>query len=99
MNQYWSSRVDEIEAAIATLVRIDVESSRLSMRSVGFTNLTSLRDDLVANIHRAANAPREAIILNEVCQKGRRIKDVAAEFGISPSTVRRDMDRAQERGY
>lgn len=90
-----------IDRAIKELLDIDMNLARSTGNvSVGFSQLKEMSQTLKANAHKAVHAPavtnRERTMHEMICGKGYKIREVAAKYGCSPSTVRRALDKVTE---
>ena len=92
---------NNINRLMCDLVEIDMRIAKASGNvSVGFAAIRNMSDTLKANAAKAIFSPtvtdRDRAIHKAVCSSGRTIKSVAKDYGCSPSTVRRSMDKVTE---
>ena len=92
---------NSIDRLMKDIVEIDMRIARHSGNvSVGFTAIKEMSQNLKANAAKAIFSPkvtsRDVAIHKAVCSSGRTIKSVAKDYGCSPSTVRRSMDKVTE---
>ena len=90
-----------IDRAIMEILDIDMTLAKSTGNvSVGFKAIKDMQQTLKANAAKAVFSPKvsnEARTMHElVVRKGYKIREVAAKYGCSPSTVRRNMDKVTE---
>ena len=92
---------NNIDRLMKDIVEIDMRIAKASGNvSVGFRAIKEMSQTLKANAAKAVHSPkvpqRDRAIHKAVCSSGRTIKSVAKDYGVSPSTVRRSMDKVTE---
>lgn len=92
---------NNIDRLMKDIVEIDMRIAKASGNvSVGFRAIKEMSQTLKANAAKAIFSPkvtqRERAISKAAMSSGRTIKSVAKDYGVSPSTVRRAMDKVTD---